>query len=151
MLTVADKDRDWAAILEGARAFARTVPFRDLLPRIDGRIFAEAVRRTVGLDACRVLLMVDEAGRLQGGLGYLLLPYLWNPALLYAEEIFWWAAPDAPATAGARLILAYRSAARREGAKIWAASALSSSPAGVRKVYESLGMVAAQVSFIGRL
>jgi hypothetical protein len=146
----ADLVQDRVAILDGAAAFAEEAGIRPWLPACfeDFRAVVEGV---LALDCVEVLLAVDAEGACAGGLGLSFLPYVWNPRLILAEELFWWAWPGAPVWTALRLIRSGRARMIARGAHLQSWAALAGSPEGVRDVYARIGARPVQTTFMGRL
>lgn len=146
----ADLACDRVAILEGAAAFAEEAGVRPWLPASFGE-FRAAVESVLALDCVELLLAVDAEGSVAGGLGLSFLPYVWNPRLTIAEELFWWAWPRAPVWTALRLIRSGRARMVARGAHLQAWAAMPGSPEGVAQVYARLGAAPMQTTFMGRL
>jgi hypothetical protein len=146
----ADLVLDRVAILDGAVAFAEEAGIKPWLPaRFDD--FQVAVEAVLAMPFVEVLLAVDAAGAVAGGLGISVLPYIWNPQLLMAEELFWWAWPGAPAWTALRLIRSGRARMVERGAHLQSWAAMASSADGVAEVYARIGARPVQTTFMGRL
>jgi hypothetical protein len=150
---LADKSRDFPAILAGARAFAWATPAhaRALLAPIDSEGFAENLRRFLGIEGAGVSLAVNAAGDALAGLGWFVGPYPLNPARREWHELFWWAAADAPTTAALGVLRHALIRGKAAGATIATAHMLEDSPAGVERVYQRLGLRPVQRTFMGAL
>ena len=140
----ADIDKDALDIMNGARDFASRIAVKHLLPE-DDETFIKAVSRIVSLNGVEVLLAEHE-GRIVGGIGILYAEYLWNNAIIVADELFWWAAQDAPFRTGWKLI---NEAMRRikEKDAIPMFRSLTTSPHGVERVYKSFDMLPVETVF----
>ncbi len=146
----ADIALDHAAIIDGAMAFADESGLRGYMPADDAE-FAATVERVLGLDAVEVLLAVDSVGECVGGIGIAVIPYIWNPGLLSAEEMFFWCWPGAPISTSLKLIRAARARMIERGAHIQAWASLPGSPSGVAAIYERFGASPVQTCYLGRL
>lgn len=143
-MRVADIDNDALAIADGARDFANRVAFKSLFPK--GRDFNSAIGRIMELDELEVLL-VEQNGKVVGGLGIAYSPYLWNPSLLIGDELFWWTAKDAPFRTGRSLFGEAMSRINEKGAMPVFRS-LETSPKGVERLYRSFGMGPVETVFM---
>lgn len=145
-LTVRDADlsRDAAVIIEGARQFAARAPLRALLP--DGTGLVEAIGRVVTLEQVEIVV-AEHAGEVVAGLGVAYIPHLWNQDVTVAEELFWWAFPGAPMRAGRAV---FDEALRRMDARgaVPLFRALSTSPAGVDRMYRRAGLEAVETTYM---
>ena len=82
-------------------------------------------------------------------MGY--LPHVWNPDVIHAEELMWWAAKDAPKTTGMRLLKFVKKRAKEKDADFITFSKLTSSPEKVGAVYERMGLREIESSYTGPL
>ena len=140
----ADLEKDALAIMDGARNFASRIAVRHLLPSDDGD-FVKAVSRIVSLDGMEILLAEHE-GRVVGGIGVLYIQFLWNPAILIADELFWWSATDSPFRTGRRLADEAMLRIKERGA-IPMFRSLTTSPPGVEKFYRSIDLFPIETVF----
>lgn len=145
IIRLADIESDALAILEGFKDFAERTYFRDLFPETDEG-FTQAMSRIVALPDLE-FLVADHEDEMVGALGLLYSPYLWNPAVLTATELFWWAKTDAPYRTGSMLINEAMARVEARGA-IPVFRALESSPPGVVRKYEKLGMVPVETTYV---
>ncbi len=93
----ANLEIDALAITEGAKDFASRTIVR--LPKD----FTSIVSRIIDLPGVEILI-VENRGKVVGGIGILYVPYVWNPEILVGEKLFIWAAKDAPFRAATILI-----------------------------------------------
>lgn len=147
---VADKVLDRDLIVDGARIFAAETDFLEILPPLHSPAFGAAVMRIIDLPQATVLLAEDDDG-LAGGIGLLVVPYLWNPDILAADELFWWCRPTAPPRTALHLLRAARAFAIAASAKVLTFGALSNSPPGVARAYRCFGMRPVQTSYLAML
>ncbi len=147
---LADFDTDRSAVIEGAGSFAEESGLRKYMPENDAD-FAATVERVLGLGVVDVLLAVDADGECVGGLGLAILPYVWNQAMLSSEELFFWCWPGAPVSTGLKLIRAARALMVERGAHIQVWASLPCSPPAVADIYERLGAIPVQTSYMGKL
>lgn len=148
-IRLADKVADWPHIIAGATAFAGEVSFRDLLPPLGSEEFEAAVRRIVEWPPVDVLIALD-GDRLLGGVGLAFMPYVWNPALTQAEELFFWSSRAAP-MAALRLFRAALRHIEERGADVLAFHAMETSAPGVARLYQRAGLRLCQSTFMGVL
>ena len=137
---------DRAAIMAGAHDFARRMSGAELLPR-DRATFEAAVERVLGLPG--VAIYLADRGRIMGGIGILYAPYLWNPDLAWADELFFWCAEDAPAATALRLIRHAEAQMRARGVRGRSFAALPSSPESLEDVYRRMGLKPMQITWAG--
>lgn len=140
----ADLERDALAIMDGARDFVSRMGDRSFLPETEDGL-TEAVAGLVTQPFVEVTV-AEHDGRVVGGIGFSLTPHIWNPRRLFAEELFWWAAPDAPAFTAGRLIRHVR--ARYRG-HLGAMHALGTSPEGIHRLYRAMGFVPSSTAYLG--
>ena len=141
----ADANLDALTIFEGAKDFASRVSFQSYLPETDAD-FIKVLGNLVLLDGVEILLAEHE-GKVVGGIGMFYAPFLWNPKLTMAEELFWWTATDAPFRTGMILIdKTMERVAEKEAIPVF--RALMTSPKGVEKVYRKRGMVPIETTYM---
>lgn len=140
---------DLPDVLEGAAAFARALDAPDIVADPGSQAFDAAVTRVLYLPGVSVILADLSPGDVAGGIGFMISPYLWNPARLSIEEVFWWVRPGAPARVAMQLLRAMVAAGDAAGATIRSFSALHNSPPGVAKAYRHFGLRAIQTTFLG--
>jgi len=139
-------DDDALAIMEGLQDFRSRMAFAGLMPESwDAGV--EAVAGVLALDGVSVTV-AERDGRVVGMIAMCYLPFLWDRERLMAEELFWWAAPDAPKSAALRLIRAALREAKARGA-IAIFKRLTSSPEKLRSVYERCGLVEMETTYAG--
>ena len=94
---------DLPALVECAREFAvRGAPWTRLPD--DDAMLRDILTRVMALSGVEILLAETEhAFQVVGTIAVLYTPYLWNPSLTVAEELFWITLRDAPTGTGARL------------------------------------------------
>lgn len=120
--------------------------YREFLPDNDSDL-SYAIGFVLNLPGMEVLL-AERDGEVVGGIGLLFAPPLWNPKGLVMDELFWWAAEDAPQVAALRLIrTAMRMAKKR--AAIPSFRSLSSSPPGVDRLYRVMGLRPVETVYMG--
>lgn len=136
----ADYETDALAIMEGARDFVSRMGWADFIPDD----LTAAVGPVLGLPGMKVTVAEHE-GRIAGAIGMIHAPFLWNRELTSADELFWWAAPDAPKTTALRLI---RPVIRSADVVIF--RSLPSSPDGVERVYQKLGLIRTETVWMRR-
>ena len=134
----ADPETDALQIVDGAKDFASRVAFQHLLPDAEWQLTA-AIGRVVTLSGFTALVAEDD-GRIVGGIGLLFAPFLWNPAITVADELFWWTAPDAPFRTAKTLLTEALALIDARGA-VPTFRALATSPAGVDRAYRRMGLV----------
>ena len=142
----ADFDTDALAIMDGAKDFVSRMERPDLVPA-DDAAFTEAVGYTLDLPGVEVLV-VEHEGEIVAGLGLLFTPYNWNRAITVANELFWWASPDAPHRAAFEVFMAGMKMIRERGA-LPMFHALTSSPKGVDRAYRRAGMEPVETVYMG--
>lgn len=145
IIRTANVETDALAIMDGARDFAQRVAVRSLLPD-DDEAFTAAVGRIVTLPNVEILVAEHE-GHVVSGIGVGYSPYLWNPDLLVAEELFWWAVEGAPFRAAWKLLNEAMRHIDDKGA-IPMFRALSTSPRGVERLYRKMGLELVETLFV---
>lgn len=148
MLRKAHSLHDFDIVLFGAGEFAKLVNRPDLFPEPGSPQMRELVEKLFWTPGFAVLLY-EHGGELAGGIGFWIGPFLMNVGKIEWQEIFWWAAPGAPASVAMRLLFAAKNIGKEAGATIFTAHSLLSSPAGVDKAYRTLGLTPLQTTYMG--
>ena len=149
MIRYADAVKDKDALVQGLHAFVEYINKPKLFPEQEKAEREEAFMNIINSPA--MCTIVDEVnGELVGGIGLAIVPYMWNPKHLVAEELFWWCVKDkaAPTTA-LRLIRAAHEHCKEHGVHILSMSMMYNSPTQVEQVYTRMGLEKIQSSFIG--
>jgi hypothetical protein len=136
-------------IVEGMQDFCSRMDFQEFIPQ-NPTDFADALSRIVMMEQVYIIGAVDE-GKLVGMIGMAYMPHTWNPKILHAEEIFWWAAPDAPVTTSMRLLKKAKEHAKEMGANMITFRALTSSPAKTGDVYKRMGLKEIETTYSGSI
>lgn len=100
-IRAANIDQDALAIFEGAKDCINRQGRQGLLPT-DPQLLQTALGRVLSNPGVDVFV-VENNGEIIAGLGIWITPYFWNPSILVAEELFWWAKRGAPANAALEL------------------------------------------------
>ena len=142
-----DLEADYTDIIDGAKDFISRMDYTDFLPKTEeGLIFA--INRILSLPGVEVTV-AEHDGRIVGGIGMFYGPHIWNPDILSAEEIFLWAAKDAPKSAAFRLLRAVIKSIKERGGALATFKKLTSSPSGLGSVYLRINLRPAETSFMG--
>jgi len=139
-------DRDKIEI--GAGEFVTLLGRPDLFPAAGSPALAAVVDKLLWIPGFRVLL-AEDAGRFVGAIGFCVGPLLMNVGVTEWQEIFWWCADDAPAGAAMALLRAAKQVGRDEGATVFTAHMLLSSPPGVDVAYRRIGLRKIQATYMG--
>ena len=140
----ADLKKDALAIMDGARDFASRIAVRHLLPSDEGD-FIKVISRIVSLDGMEILL-AEHKGRVVGGMGILYVPFLWNPAILIADELFFWGDKEAPFGASHKLFVkTMRRIKEKQAVPMF--RTLTTSPPGVERLYRSSNLLPVETVF----
>jgi hypothetical protein len=137
---------DIPAMAECGARFAAMSGCADLLPETHEEV-AAAIGRLMALPG--VSIWLAESGAALGGLGMLVGPSLWRPAVLHAEELFFWVEPSAPAATALRLLRAAMADMRARGVRTQTFFALTTSPPAVRRLYAAMGLRPVQTAYMG--
>ena len=146
MIRRAEFPQDRAAIMAGAHDFVRRMAGAELMPT-DPVKLAAAVDRVLDLPGVEVYMA--DRGRMVGAIGILYAPYLWNPDLAWADELFFWCAEDAPPATALRLLRHAEAAMRARGVRGRSFASLPSSPETLEDVYSRMGLKPMQVTWAG--
>lgn len=146
---LANVETDAPEIMLGVYDFIGRMDFTDCLPEgLEG--IEDTVLALVDSDVVEVAVVEDE-DKIIAGLGVAYVPFLWNPAVLQADELFWWG--SATQTTAAMRVLRFTLERMRERAGDRQAMAvfhkLTSSPASVAAIYRRLGLREVQTSYMG--
>jgi len=142
----ADIERDALAIMDGARDFVSRMDNTDFMPETDDA-FIEAIGRVLSWENVEVTV-AEHDGRIVGGLGMVIGPHLWNPALTCADELFFWASKDAPKATALRLIKAVKGEMSGR-VRMVTFKRLKSSPAKLHDVYRAMGLREVETAYSG--
>lgn len=141
--------KDFEQIVAGARDFLQRANFQNVIGDIPDETFIRLLS-TPSVD----VVLVEDDGRVVSGLGITTGPFVWNPSYMQLDEIFWWAAEDAPKSAALLAIrYALHTAKKRAGdLKVLASfKFLETSPPGVARVYERMGLEKVETTYLGIL
>lgn len=95
-----------------------------------------------------ILLVAEVAGEVIGFAGAMVFPAYWNDQALIGQETFWWVQPDYRGKAGAVLLHALESEARKQGARSFLMVSLEAlRPDAVGKLYERRGYAPLEHSY----
>jgi len=147
IIRISDPYKDANALVEAAKDFVSRMDYKECFPE-DPTDFIDALSRIILADYVETYV-AEHDGVVVATIGMAFLPHMWNPKMLHAEELFWWAAKDAPKTAAMRLLKFTRNRAKEKGATIMTFKKLTSSPAGVGNVYERMGMREIETAYSG--
>ena len=149
IIRTADVEKDEAQLLFMARDFISRMDNTEYLP--DDDVFEKYAKMLVASDTVEIVV-AEERGVVVAGLGIALSPFLWNPEMLQGEELFWWAAPDAPRTAAIRVFKETINRIKRSpfrGRTIACFKRLTSSPKSVASLYERMGLREVETNYVG--
>jgi hypothetical protein len=141
-------ETDWPQLHEAAKDFLSRMDYVDYVPE-DPVEFEAAVAGVLSAPSIDIFVYeVDE--RIVAAIGMHYGTFVWNPKLLSMEEVFWWSAPDAPATAAMRLLRrVVRQAQQAPDRVVVAFRSLTSSPEGVDRIYSKLGLREIERGYLG--
>lgn len=140
---------DREQLLKGVRDFISRMDFTPFLPEDDAE-FDEHILTLMSRENFDVIVADDE-GELVAGIGIVYSQLLWNPGVLHAEEVFWWAAQDAPQTAAARVLKAALGMIKEieHPRRLVSFKALTTSPESVQRLYGKMGLREVETSYMG--
>jgi len=140
----ADLIKDAMAIHKGAKDFAKFTGL-PLFPENESD-FISAVGSIITLENVDIIVAEHE-NRVVGGIGLLFVPFTWNPAILIAQELFWWAFNNAPMMTWKNLLdEAMKRSEEKKAVPMF--RALANSPDSVRKFYAHEGLTELETSFM---
>lgn len=128
-------ERDWSAIVKGARQFAKFAGLSDYLPNDVG----SAIKGTLSLPEV-VIYVAEYDDEIVGGIGVIYAPFIWNPDVTSMDELFFWVYPHAPGTTALRLLRHAEKEADRKNVRIRKFNALARSPKNIHRIYKAMGM-----------
>jgi hypothetical protein len=144
----ANIETDADSIIVGAKDFISRMDYTYFLPKTEEGLIA-AIELVLSIPGVEVTV-AEQENHIVGGLGMFYGPYIWNPELVSAEEIFWWAAKDAPKSAAFRLLRSVMRDIKERGA-LATFKKLTSSPEGLESVYLHIGLKPMETAFMGFL
>ena len=147
IIRLADPLEDALELLEAAEDFVSRMDYTDDIPK-DPIKFAEALSGVIMADFSETAVAEHE-GKIVAMIIMGYMPHIWNPDLIHAEELMWWADRDAPKTAGIRLLKYIKKRAKEKGADLITFTKLTSSPEKVGSVYERMGLREVETSYCG--
>ena len=148
MIRYADAIKDKDALVHGLHSFVQHINKPNLFPDIEKQEREDAFMNIIQSPA--MCTIVDEVnGELVGGIGLAIVPYMWNPKHLVAEELFWWCTDKAPPVSALRLIRAAHEHCKQNNVHILSMSTMYNSPEQVETIYGKMGLEKIQSSFIG--
>lgn len=145
---MADVEKDRDHLIAGVRDFVSRMDFTAFMPDSDEG-FEDSVLTVLSMDFVETYV-VEYNGVIVSGIGIAYVPFLWNMKMIQADELFWWAAPDAPKTAALR-VLRFAHDNVKKLAEIATFKALTSSPDGVARIYKKMGLRPVETNFMGVL
>lgn len=146
---LANWSTDKQKIMAGAKDFIERMDFDGFLPESEAEL-SDAISRVMSYEFVEVTV-AEHDGDIVGGIGMSYIPSLWNPKAVMAEELFWWASKEAPKTTSLRMLRFIKARASSVGAAFLSFKKLTSSPNGVSRVYERMGLRELETTFIGGL
>lgn len=149
IIRVSDPIEDSLGLIEGAQDFVRRMDWAPYFPK-DEEEFVAAMSVIFTAEYVETVVAEHE-GKIVAGLGMIYLPHIFNPKVIHAEEVFWWASEKAPKTAGLRLLKYVKNRAKEKGASVLTFSKLTSTPDKVDKVYKRLGLEPREIRYSGEI
>ena len=144
IIRLADFDTDALGILEGVKDFISRMDHMEFVP--DN--IAEIVARNITADFVETTV-AEHDGKIVGALGMAYLPFMWNPDLLSAEELFFWTDKNAPKTAALRLLRFTVQRIKDRGRAVTTFRCLMSSPDSLSRVYQKIGLSPVETTHMG--
>lgn len=132
---------DLRELVEGGIMFAEEAGLLDLVE--DG--VEDAIETLLSME--QVYIYVAETDRIIGGIGFSIMPFLWNMSKTELSELFFWVEPGAPPTVALRLLRRMMKDAEEEKVDTASIFKLPTSPEKVGHVYERLGFHKAQETY----
>ena len=146
IVRLANFDTDALGILEGTRDFVSRMGAFEFLPEnID-----EIVAKNVTADFIETAV-IEHEGNIVGALGMAYLPFIWNPKLTSAEELFFWTSKSSPNTAALQLLRFVGERIKTKGRSVVTFRRLMTSPASLDRVYRRMGLKPVETNYMGIL
>ncbi len=99
-----------------------------------------------------VMLLAEHDGAVVGMVGLYVLPFMFNASHASAHEIVWWVNPEAQGTgAGKALLAAIEPACKAKGVEAIYMVHLSTSPPQAAAIYERMGYLPTESSYVKRI
>ena len=147
IIRLADVKNETEQILAGMRNFISRMDYTEIFP-IDAGWYKEYIIELLSKPEIEVTV-ADDDGELVAGIGMAFSPVLWNPTMIQAEEIFWWASPNAPPTAAIRVIKAAMASVKSDTDTMIVFKSMTSSPDSVGRIYGRLGLREVETCYVG--
>lgn len=140
-----DQYRDWDFALKVGEDFARAVDVDFLPPTRKG---VEAI-----LGAPNTIIGIAEVeGAQVGALGFQFVPYMWNPDIIVASELFFWVYPEHSRSGAAVALTKWaKIALLASGADVETWSSVPTSPESLHRYYRRRGLRPLSMGYWGAL
>ncbi len=140
-------EADVPAIVAMARKFYATTSYAEFAPMDDGAV-AALVRQLMD----SVMLVHETDGRIDGMVGLVVAPFMFNNAVKAAYEVVWWVDPQARGgIAGKALLEAVEPACKALGCSIVVMVHLHNSPPQAAALYERMSYHHTESSYTKRI
>lgn len=137
---------DSQAVLAGAKDFISRMDFTEGLPDSDEELLGSIYYlASVGLE----IAVAEEGGEIVGGIGILYAPFPWNRSKIVASEMFIWAKRGAPPLTFRALMRFVSNRMLERKVVLREFVALTSSPSGLGRIYEKMGLRKVQETYMG--
>lgn len=149
-IRAANFETDWEGILAGAWDFIQRMGDPDWVPTSRNRFETHLLQ--LFRNPAFEIYIADDKDEIVAGIGIVRVPFMWNPDYTAVEELFWWASPDAPPQAAISVLRHAIEAARADAAPrevLLTMKRLDTSPDGVGRLYDRLGLKHREVSHTG--
>jgi len=147
IIRLADMDRDALAIHDATKDFLTRIVPHQVMPDSDEEIMT-CVGRIIDLNGVEVVVAENDSG-LQGCMGMLYQPFIWNPKMMAASEVFIWTAHNSPSTTFLRMLRFVERRMEELNVRVKDFQSLTSSPKGLDKVYRKMGLMPTQTTWMG--
>lgn len=139
------EDRDWDTLLEFGYGFAATLDEAEIVLE-DPTVFADALRAAIE-DERVTCLVYTEDGQVKATIAWAVVPFMWNPKVSHASEVFFYN-QDAGPRAAVRLLSCYEEVAKRQGVRLLGMTLLNTSDPRVARLYERSGARLSETTYI---
>ncbi|MBF0621168.1 MAG: hypothetical protein HQL54_04510 [Magnetococcales bacterium] len=142
-------DTDFPGLVGGALQFISQAGFNHMLPESFDDFLAGMW--TMANQPHLHILLAHKADQVIGGIGVSIKPIIWSPKQNLMEEQFIWVDPNAPKTTFFRLMRATKTLAQQNQVHYQMFGLLSTSPAKLTNLYQSMGLQPVQQQYLGEL
>jgi len=146
IIRLADIEKDALALLDLAKDCIPRMNSLDCFPKNDDELL-KCGGRIFTMDGMEIVVAETE-GEIVGGIGMIYGPFLWNPKVKTAHELFMWTKEKASNTTFLRLLREVEKRIKLHKADMIEFTSLSSNPESLKNVYRKMGLFETQSSWM---